>query len=713
MNVPERCERLWLFTEIQFVQLARCETEEEGDALSWSKETWNISGEVAWTVRETQQVCERKTRRILIFPNRFSLKAGLHLCKVVGGRIAVPQSTAENIWLYNVTQQDAEYCTGGQGSNYLWLGATDQWHEGQWQYWDSGQTVPWIGPWRGSGPNGGVVENCLVLQTVPFMDQWSDIACLDTYEFCVPCEFISSPVLYLRGPAVCPTSPFNRQYALVEKRGGKLALDGYLHSDIFWDPNNSTWVIKSLKEAGAAASWKPSDDGKYPLGTNTWVLAGKLCGMKPGEEVNLTLSVCETGEFTCADGSCIKLFQRCDLRIDCPDQSDEAQCSVVEAPDSYRKTIPPPSIVEGKPLDIFFMIDLTSFPSIATQDLTFITNLNLKLRWQDVRLTYKNLHNDSTLNLLTSESIANLWTPRVFFSNAQGNVFTNLDQGAHVECIRQAPSKPAPPEFTHEMNIFSGRENSMEMGQLYTVTHSCDFNLLMFPFDAQVCSLYFTLVSAASTYMVLVPFAANYSGPKNLIEYTIGEVSMLVKQDGEFSSVGIKVRFYRRYGFYLLTLYIPTTLLIVIAYASFFFNPEDFNSRITVALTALLVLASLFTQTSNSLPKTSYFKLVDVWLFFSIVIIFFVVMLQTLVDFAADKNWFSCLSNKKSTKIQVLDKTGRRTKEAFMGPSFPRVAGQYDMAVLNFSRIIIPILFFIFNIIYWASAIRYLLQLDM
>lgn len=39
-------------------------------------------------------------------------------------------------------------------------------------------------------------------------------------------------------------------------------------------------------------------------------------------------------------------------------------------------------------------------------------------------------------------------------------------------------------------------------------------------------------------------------------------------------------------------------------------------------------------QTSNSLPKTSYFKLVDVWLFFSIVMIFNVVMLQTLVDFS-------------------------------------------------------------------------------
>ena len=36
------------------------------------------------------------------------------------------------------------------------------------------------------------------------------------------------------------------------------------------------------------------------------------------------------------------------------------------------------------------------------------------------------------------------------------------------------------------MNIFSGYENKFDMSQLYTATYSCDFNLGMFPFDAQV-----------------------------------------------------------------------------------------------------------------------------------------------------------------------------------------------------------------------------------
>lgn len=39
------------------------------------------------------------------------------------------------------------------------------------------------------------------------------------------------------------------------------------------------------------------------------------------------------------------------------------------------------------------------------------------------------------------------------------------------------------------VNIFSGLDNSLEMSQLYTVTYSCDFDLIMFPFDAQVCTI--------------------------------------------------------------------------------------------------------------------------------------------------------------------------------------------------------------------------------
>jgi len=73
--------------------------------------------------------------------------------------------------------------------------------------------------------------------------------------------------------------------------------------------------------------------------------------------------------------------------------------------------------------------------------------------------------------------------------------------------------------------------------------------------------------------------------------------------EGEFSQVKVGVRFQRRSGYYLLTLYIPTVLLVSIAYFTLYFNPIDFNSRIVVALTSLLVLTSLFTQVGLGIQK--------------------------------------------------------------------------------------------------------------
>lgn len=172
--------------------------------------------------------------------------------------------------------------------------------------------------------------------------------------------------------------------------------------------------------------------------------------MAPGQTTSLTLSVCGQGQFTCTDGSCIDLIKRCDLRIDCKDLSDEATCSLVAIPPGYSSIIPPPHFTQNQALPIEFLLKIISFPNIATQDQTFTVTLELSLRWRDKRLDYHNLKEDRTLNLLSSKAVADIWTPQVFFSNAQGNKFTNLDQGSRVECVRGGDSYPGPPTLPEE-----------------------------------------------------------------------------------------------------------------------------------------------------------------------------------------------------------------------------------------------------------------------
>ena len=62
------------------------------------------------------------------------------------------------------------------------------------------------------------------------------------------------------------------------------------------------------------------------------------------------------------------------------------------------------------------------------------------------------------------------------------------------------------------------------------------------------------------------------------------------------------------------------------------FQPADFEAIVTVNLTSLLVLVTLFISVSNSLPRTSYVKLIDVWLIFNLLVPFIDVLLHTIID---------------------------------------------------------------------------------
>ena len=82
----------------------------------------------------------------------------------------------------------------------------------------------------------------------------------------------------------------------------------------------------------------------------------------------------------------------------------------------------------------------------------------------------------------------------------------------------------------------------------------------------------------------------------------------------------------------ILTIYLPTLLILCIVYATNFFKDFFFEAVVTVNLTSQLVLTTLFISVSNSLPPTAYVKMIDVWLIFSQLIPFVSVLLHTFMD---------------------------------------------------------------------------------
>ena len=82
----------------------------------------------------------------------------------------------------------------------------------------------------------------------------------------------------------------------------------------------------------------------------------------------------------------------------------------------------------------------------------------------------------------------------------------------------------------------------------------------------------------------------------------------------------------------LLTTYLPTILLLLITLVTIFFDKDLFGDVITVNLTIMLVMTTIFTSKIEELPPTSDMKFIDIWLIFCLVVPFLEVILRTAIE---------------------------------------------------------------------------------
>ena len=66
----------------------------------------------------------------------------------------------------------------------------------------------------------------------------------------------------------------------------------------------------------------------------------------------------------------------------------------------------------------------------------------------------------------------------------------------------------------------------------------------------------------------------------------------------------------------MLVTYFPSVLLMAITFATTFFKPFFFEAGLSVNLTTMLVMTTIFISVMEKLPLTSYPKMIDFWLIF-------------------------------------------------------------------------------------------------
>ena len=82
-----------------------------------------------------------------------------------------------------------------------------------------------------------------------------------------------------------------------------------------------------------------------------------------------------------------------------------------------------------------------------------------------------------------------------------------------------------------------------------------------------------------------------------------------------------------------MTTYFPSILLTMITFATTFFKPFFFEAALSVNLTTMLVMTTIFISKMEVLPSTSDIKMIDIWLVLCQMVPFAEVVLLTAMEY--------------------------------------------------------------------------------
>ena len=181
--------------------------------------------------------------------------------------------------------------------------------------------------------------------------------------------------MYLQLRGLCPDDSFINQFYVPSNKPkhGATLFFGLLATVIEYLREASSWRLKYHGSAIAnTTAVTASSHYSFVVGFQQWTIAddSKSCSSR-GRPYTRTLKLtgCQDGEFTCRDGQCIRMVERCDQVLHCTDESDERECSLLVINNGYNKKVPP------------FTIGMQSF--LQNPPISQILQKNLLIYWRE------------------------------------------------------------------------------------------------------------------------------------------------------------------------------------------------------------------------------------------------------------------------------------------------------------------------------------------
>ncbi|XP_076845585.1 glycine receptor subunit alpha-3 isoform X2 [Brachyhypopomus gauderio] len=276
---------------------------------------------------------------------------------------------------------------------------------------------------------------------------------------------------------------------------------------------------------------------------------------------------------------------------------------------------------KGPPVNVTCNIFINSFGSIAETTMDYRVNIFLRQKWNDPRLAYSEYPDDS-LDLDPS-MLDSIWKPDLFFANEKGANFHEVTTDNKLLRI-----------FKNGNVLYSIR---------LTLTLSCPMDLKNFPMDVQTCIM--QLESFGYTMNDLI-FEWQENGPVQVAEgLTLPQFILKEESDlryctkhyntGKFTCIEVRFHLERQMGYYLIQMYIPSLLIVILSWVSFWINMDAAPARVALGITTVLTMTTQSSGSRTSLPKVSYVKAIDIWMAVCLLFVFSALLEYAAVNFVS------------------------------------------------------------------------------
>ncbi|XP_069133671.1 glycine receptor subunit alpha-2-like [Argopecten irradians] len=346
----------------------------------------------------------------------------------------------------------------------------------------------------------------------------------------------------------------------------------------------------------------------------------------------------------------------------------------------------PPNFEKNNYTEVEVSVFINSIDSISEKTMDYTMNMFIQQEWYDPRLQFFGLI-DSTYLELDSKLINDVWVPDLYFANEKKASF-------------------------HEVTVPNRMMHLYEDGRIIyrlrvSVTAACPMNLHRYPFDSQICSLYFQSFAytrnrlrfkwrdnnpvRTNAYLTLPQFDLDNHDVSDCTGYGTDDMS-----GANFTCIQLNLHLTRSLGFYMIQVYIPTILIVLLSWVSFWLSIDAVPARISLGILTVLTITTQRTNSVSSMPPVSYVKALDVWMAMCLLFVF-AALLEYPVVYVMERREMKLIQSKVAAEEEkALNSEKKKSARE-------RMVRNRAKRIDNISKILFPLVFASFMALYWFA----------